>query len=81
MLIHSYPLLFIIFFLNPWYSVTFGESFGLLSDDKKNLEFAVAFDDILQINIVRIMNPFWRITERFDRTKMRAIELQKYSPF
>ncbi|KAF9274041.1 hypothetical protein BGZ88_003329 [Linnemannia elongata] len=61
----DFHALMLHFTLDSFGAVSFGESFGCMDDIERQVDFAVAFDDLTAITSDRLMDPAWRIRERF----------------
>ncbi|KAF9434924.1 hypothetical protein BGZ76_007210, partial [Entomortierella beljakovae] len=62
----DFQKVFLAFTMDTFGTVIFGESFGLLKDVDEKVPFVEAMDDMLEITTGRIVNPFWKISERFN---------------
>ncbi|KAG0078803.1 Protein kinase alk2 [Linnemannia elongata] len=61
----DFHALMLHFTLDSFGAVSFGESFGCMDDIESEVDFAVAFDDLAAITFDRLMDPAWKIRERF----------------
>ncbi|KAF9347482.1 hypothetical protein BGX26_001033 [Mortierella sp. AD094] len=55
--------IFLLFTLDTFGEVAFGQSFGCLKDPSQQVEFAVAFDRMNTSLTKRFSFPFWKVTE------------------
>ncbi|KAG0090073.1 Protein kinase alk2 [Podila epicladia] len=60
------------FTLDSFGTVSFGESFGCLDNIEHEIPFAVSLDDLTAICSDRLVDPAWRIRERFTKVGKKA---------
>ncbi|KAI5480061.1 hypothetical protein MNV49_002026 [Pseudohyphozyma bogoriensis] len=75
---------FFRFMLQSFGRIAFGTDMKNLSIDRPEVPFASAFDFAQKVLLDRILNPFWKVTERFSSTgaKMReAVQVISHYAF
>ncbi|KAG0025629.1 hypothetical protein BGZ81_007007 [Podila clonocystis] len=68
----DFQLLMQHFALDAIGTVSFSESFKCLDDVGKQVPFASAFDELLSIAAMRVVDPLWKIHEKFTGRGKRA---------
>ncbi|KAG0338536.1 hypothetical protein BG000_003786, partial [Podila horticola] len=73
----DFQLLMLQFALDAIGTVSFSESFKCLDDVGKQVPFASAFDELLSIAAMRLVNPLWKIHEKITGRGKKAQDDQE----